>query len=69
MANGTNLPEILKFRRDWHADPIPPWLFEILDQRVLFDLARISLERTRDVQKLDLAATEKAIALINKVKF
>ena len=45
MANEP-LNELLRFYPGPAVDPVPPWLFQILDRVVLRDLAVISLERT-----------------------
>ncbi|MGB7069971.1 MAG: hypothetical protein WBD22_10805 [Pyrinomonadaceae bacterium] len=69
MGNEFRLNELLKFRPMPHYDPVPPWLFELLDQSVLRDLAVISLDRHRAHLGADLKAAEAATALLKKAKF
>jgi hypothetical protein len=68
MANEP-LNELLRFYPGPHVDPVPPWLFQILDRVVLRDLAVISLEHRRAAAELDNRAIDQAIAVLKKAKF
>lgn len=68
MANKLQINELLRFNPDWVKDPVPPWLFEILDKNILRDLAVISLEHTKAVQELNIKSIDRAIASIQKAK-
>jgi hypothetical protein len=67
MANEP-LNELLRFYPGPAVDPVPPWLFQILDRVVLRDLAVISLERRRAAADLDNRAIDQAIAVLKKAK-
>jgi hypothetical protein len=67
MADG-QLSELLKFYPGPAVDPVPPWLFQILDKSILRDLAVISLEHRRAVSDLDNRAIEQAISVLKKAK-
>ncbi len=60
--------ELLRFDPGWAKDPVPPWVFEILDRNILRELAVISLEHTKAVQELNIKSIDKAIASLQKVK-
>jgi hypothetical protein len=68
MANELKLHDLLKFHPEWVKDPVPPWVFDILDKATLRELAVVSLQNTLEVQRLNMAATEKAIGIIQKAK-
>ena len=69
MANGIRLNEALRFDPNWAKDPVPPWLFEVLDKSILKELALVSLENTLAIQQINIKSTERAIALVKNAKF
>jgi hypothetical protein len=68
MANTPQLHELLRFNPDWVKDPVPPWLFQVLDKALLRDLAVISLEHSRALQELNTRAIDQAITVLKKAK-
>jgi hypothetical protein len=68
MAN-ESLNELLRFYPHPAWDPVPPWLYQILDRNVLRDLAVISLEHNRAASELNNRAIDQAIAVLKKAKF
>lgn len=69
MPNALQLNDLLRFDPDWVKDPVPPWLFPVLDRAILRDLAVISLEHTRAASELNNRAIEQAIGVLKKAKF
>jgi len=57
LSPRAELNELLHFRPHPIGDPVPWWLFQELDKKVLVELAQISLVR----QKEELAAQAKAL--------
>jgi hypothetical protein len=68
MADG-QLNELLRFYPGPAVDPVPPWLFQVLDRAILRDLAVISLEHSRAAADLNNRAIDQAIAVLKKAKF
>lgn len=68
MAND-GINELLRFLPHPVWDPVPPWLFPILDRAILRDLAVISLEHSRAASDLNNRAIEQAIGVLKKAKF
>jgi len=66
MATGIN--DLLKFNPEHFTDPVPPWLFEVLDKTILRDLALVSLEHNKSLQELNIKRIDSAIAIIRKAK-
>lgn len=52
------LQQALQFRPRWHVDPVPWWIFDRLDERVVIDLARVQLQYQHDVLSAELKAIE-----------
>jgi hypothetical protein len=52
------LQQALQFRPRWNVDPVPWWIFERLDERVILDLARVQLQFQHDVLAAELKANE-----------
>jgi hypothetical protein len=66
MAKQLKLHDILQFNPDRVKDEVPPWIFDFLDNATLRELSVVSLQTTLEVQKLRMAATEKAIRIIQR---
>lgn len=67
-TSGVRINDLLKFNPDWVKDPVPPWLFEVLDKNILRDLAIVSLEHSRNVQELNIKSIDRAMEVIRKAK-
>jgi hypothetical protein len=68
MPTEFRIADLLKFNPDWVKDPVPPFLFEILDKAVLRDLALVSLEHSKTVHEANIRAIEAATTIIKKAK-
>ena len=60
------ISELLRYIPKYHIDPVPPFLFDILDKNILRDLAIISLEHSRSLQELNIKTIDRTITAINK---
>ncbi len=69
MQDEMRINELLRWIPEEVADPVPPWLINILDRNILRDLAVVSLERTRAVHEANLKAVTNALAIVKKAKF
>jgi hypothetical protein len=69
MANEMRINELLRWIPEEVADPVPPWLINILDKNILRDLTIVSLERKRAISEANIKAIENAAAIIRKAKF
>ena len=66
MAEKQDLHEMLRFDPGWVFDPVPPWVFEVLDKGVLRELAVVSIDLRQKVLHSELEALDKARDLIQK---
>lgn len=55
-----DLPSVLRFDPDWVKDPVPPWLRDLLSDRVRIELARVHFEFAK-------RALESQLELVNQV--
>lgn len=63
------LAEALQFDPWWrHGDPVPPWVFQILDRVAIQELAIINAQMTRSVLEAQLKAAEAVIKVVSKTR-
>ncbi len=58
--------ELFRFRPRWWWDPAPDWVLRALDDRVLRELAVISLQYERSILDEQTKAIEQTIAVLQK---
>ena len=65
MAAATTMaPDSLRFHPEWVTDPVPPWVFDILDKAAQREIARIHLEMTKNILIAQQRAVEAAMAVV-----
>lgn len=60
------VPQALGFHPEWFTDPVPPWLRDRLDVRVLGDLAKVHFDGVRATLKLQLETLDKVQAIVER---
>jgi hypothetical protein len=58
------LLEQLQFRPRWWWDPVPPWLRDHLDVKVIQDLAVIQLEKRMRILEVEQIAVKETISAL-----
>ena len=64
----TPISELFQFRPRWWWDPVPDWIINRLDERVLVDIARVQLETQVQMLRLQAEATERVLETLGKVR-
>jgi hypothetical protein len=62
------LAEALQFRPRWWWDPVPPWLRDHLDIKVIQELAVIQLEKRMRILEIEQIAVKETISAIKNVQ-
>lgn len=67
MADAPKLAEALHFDPWWrHGDPVPPWLFQLLDRTAQIEIAVIGLQAQRAMLDAQIKAADAALQVIAK---
>jgi hypothetical protein len=60
------VPDILRFHREWIFDPIPPWVIDQLDKAAIRELGKIHMEMTKNILQAQLRAIEAATTIVQR---
>lgn len=68
MIDRPELAETLQFRPRWWWDPIPPWVFQDLDRRIVVDLVQVQLDFQESLLKAQVKAIGRAREILQQAK-